>query len=81
MVLDHIDRVAYAARSRRADAVALERFCTHFNFEPMAFDTADAQGRSVYHTNVLMCGNRVRAGRPRLHQRCRPALNPCAPAG
>ena len=55
MVLDHLARVAYAARSNRADAVALERFCTHFNFEPMAFDTADAAGRAVYHTNVLMC--------------------------
>ncbi|RZF24357.1 amidinotransferase [Paraburkholderia sp. UYCP14C] len=54
MVLDHIARVAYAARSRRADPVALERFCTHFNFEPMCFDTADADGRPVYHTNVMM---------------------------
>jgi hypothetical protein len=55
MVLDHLARVAYTARSNRADAVALERFCTHFNFEPMAFDTADAAGKPVYHTNVLMC--------------------------
>lgn len=55
MVLDHVMRVAYTARSNRADAVALERFCTHFNYEPMAFDTADASGRPVYHTNVLMC--------------------------
>lgn len=55
MVLDHIGRVAYTARSNRADAIALERFCTHFNFEPMAFDTADAQGRAIYHTNVIMC--------------------------
>lgn len=55
MVLDHIDRVAYVARSNRADPLALERFCTHFNFEPMVFDASDAQGRAVYHTNVLMC--------------------------
>ena len=55
MVLDHIDRVAYTARSNRADAIALERFCTHFNFEPMAFDAADSYGRLVYHTNVMMC--------------------------
>ncbi|AOJ72787.1 MULTISPECIES: citrulline utilization hydrolase CtlX [Burkholderia] len=54
MVLDHVARVAYTARSRRADPVALERFCTHFNFEPMCFDTADADGRPVYHTNVMM---------------------------
>jgi hypothetical protein len=55
MVLDHLDRVAYTARSNRANAVALERFCTHFNFEPMAFDSADSAGCAIYHTNVLMC--------------------------
>jgi hypothetical protein len=55
MVLDHIERVAYAVRSHRTDPVALERFCTHFNFEPMVFEAADAQGTPVYHTNVLMC--------------------------
>ncbi|MBV6522325.1 MAG: hypothetical protein MNPFHGCM_02473 [Gemmatimonadaceae bacterium] len=55
MVLDHVARVAYTARSNRADPVALERFCTHFNFEPMAFATADPSGRPIYHTNVMMC--------------------------
>jgi hypothetical protein len=55
MVLDHIERVAYAARSNRTNEVALERFCTHFNFEPVVFDAADAEGRAIYHTNVLMC--------------------------
>ena len=33
----------------------MERFCTHFNFEPMVFDATDRAGRPVYHTNVLMC--------------------------
>jgi hypothetical protein len=55
MVQDHIARVAYTARSNRADPIPLERFCTHFNFEPMAFDTADEHGQSIYHTNVIMC--------------------------
>jgi len=55
MVLDHIGRVAYTVRSNRADPVALERFCTHFAYEPVAFDAVDAAGRAVYHTNVLMC--------------------------
>ncbi len=55
MVLDHIDRVAYVAQSKRADPMALERFCTHFNFEPMLFGAANAKGQAVYHTNVLMC--------------------------
>lgn len=55
MVLDHLARVAYTAHSNRANAIALERFCTHFNFEPMAFDTADEHGEPIYHTNVMMC--------------------------
>lgn len=55
MVLDHDERVAYTARSNRADPVILERFCTHFNYEPMVFDAADERGNMVYHTNVLMC--------------------------
>lgn len=55
MVFDHVDRIAYAARSNRANAVALERFATHFNFEPMVFDAADESGQPIYHTNVLMC--------------------------
>ena len=54
MVLDHLERVAYTVRSNRADPVILERFCTHFNYEPIAFEARDAQGREVYHTNVLM---------------------------
>ncbi|MBT5187830.1 MAG: amidinotransferase [Kordiimonadaceae bacterium] len=55
MVLDHIDRVAYAIKSNRTDPVALERFCTHFNYEPMVFDALDETGTPIYHTNVLMC--------------------------
>lgn len=55
MVLDHIDRVAYAVQSPRTSPIALERFCAHFNYEPMVFAAADARGVPVYHTNVLMC--------------------------
>jgi hypothetical protein len=55
MVLDHVDSVAHTARSNRANAVALERFATHFNFEPMVFDAADSHGQALYHTNVVMC--------------------------
>lgn len=55
MVLDHVDRVAYAVKSDRTNPVALERFCTHFNFEPIIFPAEDTNGVPVYHTNVLMC--------------------------
>jgi len=55
MVLDHAERVAYTARSNRASEVLLERFCTHFNFEPLVFSTEGEDGRPTYHTNVMMC--------------------------
>ncbi|MEO1140673.1 MAG: arginine deiminase-related protein [Pseudomonadota bacterium] len=54
MVLDHIGRLAFVARSHRADPLLLERFCTRFGYEPILFDAADASGMPVYHTNVLM---------------------------
>ena len=55
MVLDHQSRVAYTARSHRADTHVLERFCTDFGYEPMAFDAVDSDGVPVYHTNVIGC--------------------------
>ena len=54
MVLDHSERVAYAIKSNRANSHALERFCSHFNFEPMVFNAKDKTGIAVYHTNVLI---------------------------
>ncbi|GAA2028219.1 arginine deiminase-related protein [Agromyces tropicus] len=54
MVLDHEARIAYAARSNRADPIALERFCTNFGYEPMVFDAVDGRGVAVYHTNVIL---------------------------
>jgi hypothetical protein len=55
MVLDHVSRVAYTARSHRADTHVLERFCTDFGYEPMPFDAFDSSGVPVYHTNVIAC--------------------------
>ena len=55
MVLDHVSRVAYMAVSHRADTHVLERFCSDFNYEPMAFEAVDSEGVPVYHTNVLAC--------------------------
>lgn len=54
MVFDHLERLAYVSKSNRADPVILERFCTTFGYEPMAFDTSDNNGKPIYHTNVIM---------------------------
>ncbi len=55
MVIDHIERVVYAAKSNRTHPVVLERFCTDFNYEPVVFEAVNANGIAVYHTNVIMC--------------------------
>lgn len=54
MILDHLERVAYVGASSRADPVILERFCTHFGYEPMVFANTDPGGHPIYHTNVIM---------------------------
>lgn len=54
MVIDHEFRLVYVARSRRADPVLLERFCTTFGYEPMVMDAVDQTGTPIYHTNVML---------------------------
>ncbi len=57
IVLDRINRKAYAALSDRTDARALEHFCDQLDFEPVAFQafqTVDNQRLTIYHTNVMM---------------------------
>ncbi|WP_265570970.1 citrulline utilization hydrolase CtlX [Sphingomicrobium nitratireducens] len=54
MVLDRSARVAYVARSPRSDEELLGRFCSDFGYEACQFDASDAQGRAIYHTNVVM---------------------------
>ena len=57
MVLDRINRKAYAALSDRTDARALEHFCDQLDFEPVtfeAFQTVDNRRLPIYHTNVMM---------------------------
>jgi len=55
MVLDHVNRLVYAARSNRANPMALERFCTRFGYESLVFEALDSSGQQIYHTNVMMC--------------------------
>ena len=55
MVLDHLNRIAYAIESDRTNLNVLERFCKDFKYEPMIFSAKDENGVTVYHTNILMC--------------------------
>jgi len=55
LVLDYVHRVAYVSLSRRADREPLEEFCADFTYEPLTFESTGADGRAIYHTNVMMC--------------------------
>jgi hypothetical protein len=54
MVLDRVNRVAYAAMSSRTHMSVLADFAQRAGFEIAAFDAAGADGRAIYHTNVMM---------------------------
>jgi hypothetical protein len=55
LVLDHLHKLAYASLSQRTHPEVLERFCADFGYEPVKFRSTSADGRPVYHTNVVMC--------------------------
>lgn len=55
MVLDRVNRIAYACLSPRTDLEVLAEAAQLLDYEPLAFAAVDAGGVPVYHTNVLMC--------------------------
>ena len=55
LVLDHVNKIAYASLSHRTHPEVLKRFCDDFGYEPVTFRSQSADGRPVYHTNVVMC--------------------------
>lgn len=54
LVLDRVNRHAFAARSPRTSPVTLAQWALESNYSFTVFDTADAKGMPVYHTNVMM---------------------------
>ena len=57
MVLDRVNRVAYAAISERTHPEVLNDFCNQFGYRSVIFhsnQTFESQRLPVYHTNVMM---------------------------
>lgn len=54
MVLDRVNRVAYACLSSRTHLDVLGDFAQRMDYDVVAFDAADRNGVAIYHTNVLM---------------------------
>ena len=55
LVLDHVNKIAYASLSHRTHPDVLKRFGDDFEYEPVTFRSQSSDGRPVYHTNVVMC--------------------------
>lgn len=54
MVLDRVNRVAYACVSTRTHLDPLGDFAQRLGYDVVAFDAVDSSGVPIYHTNVLM---------------------------
>ena len=54
LILDRPRRQAYASLSLRTDRDAIAEFDEQLDYSTLVFDAADAVGRPIYHTNVLM---------------------------
>ena len=55
MVLDRMHRVAFACLSPRTHPDVLAEFNHRTGYRTVSFHAADADGKAIYHTNVLMC--------------------------
>lgn len=54
LVLDHVERVAYACRSPRTDEALVREWAQALRYESEVFDAVGADGAAVYHTNVML---------------------------
>lgn len=55
MVLDRMNKKAYACVSLRTDEKILQDFCARAGYSSVTFNATDADGFPIYHTNVMMC--------------------------
>jgi hypothetical protein len=54
LVLDRVNRVAYACVSARTDLDVLGDFAQQLDYDVVAFEAFDPNGAPIYHTNVMM---------------------------
>jgi hypothetical protein len=54
IVFDHAHQLAVAVKSARTSPELLQEVATMFGYKALLLEAADAQGREIYHTNVVM---------------------------
>jgi hypothetical protein len=55
LVLQHKERVAFAAISDRTHPKLVVDWCKAMKYRPVMFSAEDKNGNPIYHTNVIMC--------------------------
>ncbi len=58
LVLDRVNKIAYAALSVRTDSDVIDAFSKTFGYDPVkfiAYQTVGNERLPIYHTNVMMC--------------------------
>ena len=55
LVLDRVNRVAYACISPRTHLQLVNEFCRLNDYTAITFNASDNNGIPIYHTNVMMC--------------------------
>lgn len=54
MILDRVNKICYACTSPRTEEGLLDLFCELGKYQKAAFQSVDANGDDIYHTNVMM---------------------------
>lgn len=54
LVLDRVNKIAYASISPRMHPEVLADFCAKMQYTPMTFSSVNESGMPIYHTNVVM---------------------------
>lgn len=55
MVIDYVNKIAYACLSPRTDKSLFIDYCKKMKYTPCYFTSVDNKGKEIYHTNVMMC--------------------------
>ena len=54
MVLDRVNKIAYACESPRTNKTVLKDFCDQLGYTSVLFKAVGVDGTEIYHTNVMM---------------------------
>ncbi len=54
LIFDRPNKLIYACLSPRTDEDVLDKLCELLDYQKIVFHSVDAQGKAIYHTNVMM---------------------------